>query len=85
MRTAIEIRLEIIRTLREDKLKQLDLEVALAIEQGLPLTDLYAKKQRYRDLTEPYKTVLLQDVIEQNEENPILSHDWDVFTSVDWS
>jgi hypothetical protein len=85
MRNAIEIRLEIVRSLRQDKFKTLDLEVILAVEQGVPLTDLYAKKQRYRDLTEPYKSLLLQETIEQDETNPILSHQWDVFTSVNWS
>jgi hypothetical protein len=85
MRNAIEIRLEIVRSVREDKFKALDLEVSLAIEQNVPTIDLYAKKQRYRDLTEPYKALLLQETIEQDETNQILSHQWDVFTSVSWS
>ena len=97
MINTIKIRLEIIRSVRATKFEMLDYNINLlsdAIENTSDpkikkqlshnISELRIKRQRYRDITEPYKTLLKQVVIKHDENNPILAHGWDAFTSVDW-
>lgn len=52
MKKLIEIAKEKIRTIREPKFKQLDLDFQRALEKGLDTTEIVAEKQRLRDLTD---------------------------------
>ena len=85
MRNAIEIRLQIIRSVRETKLQMIDTNINVLSDNGEDVTELRAHRQRLRDITEPYKALLEQDEIEMDNDNPMLAHDWDAFTSVDWN
>jgi type VI protein secretion system component VasK len=85
MRTTIEIRLEIIRSVRVAKLEELDYNIKLLEDMGKDTSALREHRQRLRDVTEPYKTLLKKKTIKQDDKNPILAQDWEVFTSVDWN
>lgn len=86
MRNTLEIRLEIIRSVREEKFKVLDYNINLLSDAGEDASELRAHRQRLRDITEPYKALLeSNDEIEVDDNNPILAQSWDAFTSVDWN
>ena len=86
MRQTIEFRLEIIRSVREEKFKVVDYNINLLSDAGLDTTELRAYRQRLRDITEDYKTLLsTEGEISHDEENPLLAYEWDAFTSVDWN
>lgn len=85
MRHTLEVRLAIIRDFRKLKFTLLDAEINAAEDSGIDTAALRAKRQRYRDITEPYKTLLAQeDPIELDEETSILSGGFDVF-ELDWN
>lgn len=86
MKNTIQIRLEIIRNLRADKLQMLDHNINLLEDSGEDATELRQHRQRLRHVTEPYKALLDQEgEIQADDSNPALSPQWDAFTSVDWN
>ena len=85
MRNTIEIRLGIIRSVRASKFEILDYNINLMNDAGLDTSELRAHRQRLRDVTNPYKELLLQEEITPDEDSPMASLGWDAFTSVDWN
>lgn len=85
MKDVLAIRLEIIRSVRADKLAMLDKNIQIALENGEDISELKAHKQRLRDITEPYKALMKKKKLERDDKNVMLSHEWDAFTSVNWN
>jgi hypothetical protein len=85
MRQTLEMRIEIIRSVREEKFKLLDYNINLLADAGEDVASLRSKRQRLRDITEPYKDALENyDITPQDENGPLFAYEWDVFTSVNW-
>lgn len=86
MKNTIEIRLEIIRCVREFKMARLDHDINILEDQGADSSLLRSQRQRLRVITDPYKALLAQEGdIALDDANPLLNQSWDVFTSVDWN
>lgn len=85
IREVIEVRLEIIRSVRETMFKILDNNIKMCEDEGVDTTLLKAKRKVYRDCTEPYKELLALDVITYDPNNVLMANDWDAFAVVNWN
>jgi hypothetical protein len=59
---AKDIQLERIRKAREPKLVELDKEFMLALEKGSDVSEIASKKQSLRDITEPLKALVPDNI-----------------------
>lgn len=85
IKEVIEIRLEIIRSVRESMFKILDNNIKMCEDNGIDTTLLKAKRKVYRECTEPYKELLAMESIEYDPNNSLMASDWDAFTAVNWN
>lgn len=78
MRNTIELRLSILRKLRDIKLKESDVQLLILNESGGDATELKAYRQSLRNLTEPYKAILEGESIDLDEDIFELATEWNV-------